>query len=275
MGEQAMEGADDAAPREAQGAPRRLSRHRIGRRIGQLLLAALLVALLVWGAMFLRSFVLLPRTAQQEASDGYALMTEEFTRLAAADAELLDAEFGPVLGAERTLHCAVEPADSGWFTVDHLNQCILREIEVRAVPEEVTDPRPRAEAVLGDADAWQAEPGYLDLEEESCSLAAQARLAADEAIPVALPDISLAAVVVSEKGELDSCLADPGPGARALGSMTVQAPGSTLTEVPDGTRLLVVVREARISSSSLGCLPLPVFCEPAVSEPQLPAVLDR
>lgn len=275
MGEDVTERADGAERSGAGEAPRRSMRRRIVRRIGQALLAAVLVVLLIWGVMFLRAFVLLPRTAQQEASDGYELITEEFTRLAAADAELLDAAFGPALGTERTVHCAVEPADSGWFTVDHYNECALREIELRAVPEDVSDPGARAGALLGEAEAWQGEAEHLVVGEEGCTVAGESRLPADAAVPVNQPDIALAAVVVAEPGDLDSCLTDPGPSARALGSATAEVPGSSLAAIPDGARLLVVVREARISSSSLGCLPLPVFCEPAVSEPRLPDPLDR
>lgn len=274
MGEQVMESTERAERPGAGQAPHRPVHRRLGRRAGRVLLVAALVALLIWGVMFLRVLVLLPHTAQQEASEGYELIAEEFAGLAAADAELLEAEFGPALSIERTVHCAVEPSDSGWFTVDHHNRCTLREIELHAVPEGVDDPGARASALLGEAEAWQGEAGYLIGGEESCAVAGQSRVPADDAVPVNRPNISLAAVVVAEPGGLDSCLTDLGPSARALGSATAEVPGSSTT-IPDGARQLAVVREARISSSSLGCLPLPVFCEPAVSEPQLPDVLDR
>ncbi|SLN05215.1 hypothetical protein FM106_30140 [Brachybacterium faecium] len=146
--------------------------------------------------MFLRALVLLPRTAQAEASQGYELMSEEFTRLSGADAEALDADVGAPLGTVRTVTCAVEPSDRGGFVADHRNDCTLREPEVRAVPQDAPEAADRAANRLRDA---------------------------------------------------------PAP--------------------PDGARLLVVVRLARISSSSLGCLPLPVVCEPTADEPQLPDAL--
>ena len=146
--------------------------------------------------MFLRALVLLPRIAQAEASQGYELMSEEFTRLSGADAEALDAEVGAPLGTVRTVTCAVEPSDRGGFVADHRNDCTLRRLEVRAVAQDAPEAADRAANRLRDA---------------------------------------------------------PSP--------------------PDGARLLVVVRHARISSSSLGCLPLPVFCEPTADEPQLPDAL--
>lgn len=275
MGEQVMESTVSAERPGAGQAPHRPVHRRLGRRAGRVLLVAALVVLLIWGVMFLRVLVLLPHTAQQEASEGYELTAEEFAGLAAADAELLEAEFGPALSIERTVHCAVEPADSGWFTVDHHNRCTLREVELRAVPESVDDPGARASALLGEAEAWQGEAGYLIGGEESCAVAGQSRLPADGTVPGSAPNLSLAAVVVEEPGDLDSCLTDLGPSARALGSATAEVPGGSAAAGPDGTRLLALVREARISSSSLGCLPLPIFCEPAVSEPRLPDVPDR
>src|SRR5699024_12037871 len=56
------------------------------------------------------------------------------------------------------------------------------------------------------------------------------------------------------------------PTARALGAISAEDPSSTEPTVPEGARLLVVVREARVSSSPLGCLPLPLFCESPRSE---------
>ena len=146
--------------------------------------------------MFLRALVLLLHIAQAEASQGYELMSEEFTRLSGADAEALDAEVGAPLGTVRTVTCAVEPSDRGGFVADHRHDCTLRRLEVRAVAQDAPEAADRAANRLRDA---------------------------------------------------------PSP--------------------PDGARLLVVVRHARISSSSLGCLPLPVFCEPTADEPQLPDAL--
>ena len=146
--------------------------------------------------MFLRALVLLPRIAQAEASQGYELMSEEFTRLSGADAEALDAEVGAPLGTVRTVTCAVEPSDRGGFVADHRHDCTLRRLEVRAVAQDAPEAADRAANRLRDA---------------------------------------------------------PSP--------------------PDGARLLVVVRHARISSSSRGCLPLPVYCEPTADEPQLPDAL--
>src|SRR5699024_660142 len=89
MGEQGTAAADGAGP-SGGGAPgRRPAGRRIGRRVGQVLLALVLVALLIWGILFFRVLVLLPRTAQEQADQGYELMLKEFTRLAAADADVL------------------------------------------------------------------------------------------------------------------------------------------------------------------------------------------
>src|SRR5699024_3360949 len=111
MGEKGTAAADGAGP-SGGGAPgHRPAGRRIGRRVGQVLLALVLVALLIWGILFFRVLVLLPRTAQEQAAQGYELMLKEFTRLAAADADVLDAEFGAPLGTLRTVTCSVEPSE--------------------------------------------------------------------------------------------------------------------------------------------------------------------
>lgn len=270
MGEQGTAAADGAGP-SGGGAPgRRPAGRRIGRRVGQVLLAFVLVALLIWGILFFRVLVLLPRTAQEQADQGYELMLKEFTRLAAADADVLDAEFGAPLGTLRTVTCSVEPSDRGWFVAEHRNDCSLRELEVRAVPDGGHDAGARAASLLEAGRAWQAEPGHLLTAESSCETADEARIPADSDVPVAQPSIDLAALVADDLDALDPCLQDSGPTARTLGALSVQDPSSTEPTVPDGTRLLVVVREARISSSPLGCLPLPLFCEPPTDQPRLP-----
>lgn len=273
MGEESTAGVGGAGPTELGAGRRRPDRRRIGRRFGQVLLALLLVALLIWGAMFLRVLILLPRTAQHQANQGYELMLEEFTRLAAADAAVLDEEFGAPLGTVRTVACSVEPSDSGWFVADHRNDCSLRELEVRAVPEAEQDAAVRAASLLKQSQTWQGEAGYLLAAESRCEQAGEVRVPADDSVPVAQPSIDLAALVVEDLDALDPCLRDRVPGARTLGAITVQDPDSTEPTVPQDARLLVVVREARISSSSLGCLPLPVFCEPPTDEPQFPDAL--
>ncbi|WP_394215307.1 hypothetical protein [Brachybacterium vulturis] len=245
-------------------------RRRIGRRIGQVLLALLLVALLIWGLMFLRVYVLLPRTAQREANQGYELMLEEFAQLAAADAEVLDAEFGAPLGTVRTVACSVEPSDRGWFVADHRNDCSLRELEVRAVTGDEQDAVERTVSLLEAEQAWQGDAGYLPAAESSCAPAGDVRIPADDGVPVPQSSTDLAALVVEDLDDLDSCLHDHGPSARTLGAITAQDPRSTVPAAPEDARLLVIVREARISSSSLGCLPLPLFCQPATDQPQLP-----
>ncbi|MDN5822438.1 MAG: hypothetical protein L0H39_13255, partial [Brachybacterium sp.] len=242
----------------------------IGRRIGQVVLALLLVALLVWGVMFLRVFVLLPRTAQHEASEGYELMLEEFAQLATADADVLDAKFGAPLGTVRTVVCSVEPSDRGWFVADHRNGCSLRELEVRAVPAGGQSTAEQAGSLLEEEQAWQADAGYLLAAESPCVPVGEARVPADDGVPVPQPSIDLAALVVEDLDELDSCVSAHGPSARTLGAITAQDPRSTVPTVPEDARLLVVVREARLSSSSLGCQPLPIFCQPATDQPQLP-----
>lgn len=278
MGEQSRAGADGTGPSGAGETERwpfgSSRRGRIGRRIGQVLLALLLVSLLVWGVMFLRVFVLLPRTAQDEASEGYELMLEEFAQLAAADAAVLDPEFGAPLGTVRTVDCAVDSSDRGWFVADHRNDCSLREIEVRGVPEGATDPAVRATALLDEVEAWQGDPGYLFTADAQCTGAGESRLPADDRVPVNLPNIDLAAVVVADLDALDSCLDDYSRSPRTLERTTFQDQRGSAPTVPDGTQLLIVVRDARISSSSMGCLPLPMFCQPAVTAPQLPAGLD-
>src|SRR5699024_3152680 len=135
MGEQSTAAADgaDASGRGAQG--RRSPGRRVGRRVGQVLLALVLVALLIWGISFFRVLVLLPRTAQEQAYHVYEHVLEEFTRVVAADADVLDAEFGAPLGTLRTVTCSVEPSDRGWCVAEHRNDCSLREFEVRAVPD--------------------------------------------------------------------------------------------------------------------------------------------
>src|SRR5699024_5421956 len=156
MGEQGTAAADGAGP-SGGGAPgRRPAGRRIGRRVGQVLLALVLVALLIWGIGLFRVLGPLPRAAQgqagrraadglqarpaqEQADQGYEHVLEEFTRLAAADAEVLDAEFGAPLGTLRTVTCSVEPSDRGWFVAEHRNDCSLRELEVRAVPDGVHD----------------------------------------------------------------------------------------------------------------------------------------
>ena len=64
MGEQGTAGVDGSVPpgdgSTAAGPETAARRRRIGRRIGQVLLALLLVALLIWGVMFLRVHVLVP-----------------------------------------------------------------------------------------------------------------------------------------------------------------------------------------------------------------------
>lgn len=277
MGERGMAGAGTAWPAGVGTANRGLQgpgRRRIGRRIGQILLALLLVALLLWGAMFLRVLVLLPRDAQEQANQGYELMLAEFTQLAAADAEVLDAKFDAPLGTLRTVVCSVEPSDSGWFVADHRNDCSLRELEVRAVPEDAQDAAERADAQLEETQTWQRESGYLLPAETPCEQAGEARIPADDSVPVTQPSIDLAALVVDDLDALDSCVRDHGPSARTLGAITAQDPRSSAPTPPEGARLLVVVREARISSSSLGCLPLPLFCQPPVDQPQLPDALN-
>src|SRR5699024_2111436 len=119
--------------------------------------------------------------------------------------------------------------------------------------------------------AWQAEPGHLLTAGSSCETADEARIPADSDVPVAQPRIDLAALVADDLDALDPCLQDSGPTARTLGALSVQDPSSTEPTVPDGTRLLVVVREPRPSSCPRGCLPLPLFCEPPTDQPRLPA----
>lgn len=274
MGEQGTAGVDGSVPpgdgSTAAGPETAARRRRIGRRIGQVLLALLLVALLIWGVMFLRVHVLLPRTAQREANQGYELMLEEFAQLAAADAEVLDAEFGAPLGTVRTVAFSVEPSDRGWFVADHRNDCSLRELEVRAVTAVEQDAVERAASLLEEEHVWQGDAGYLLAAEPSCATAGEARIPADDGVPVPQPSIDLGALVVEDLDELDPCVSDHGPSARTLGAITAQDPRSTVPTVPEDARLLVVVREARLSSSSLGCLPLPLFCQPATDQPQLP-----
>ncbi len=230
----------------------------------------MLVVLLIWGVLFFRVLVLLPRTAQEQADQGYELVLKEFTRLAAADAEVLDAEFGAPLGTLRTVTCSVEPSDRGWFVAEHRNDCSLREFEVRAVPDGEHGAGAQSASLLEESAAWQAEPGHLLTAESSCEAVGEARIRADDDIPVAQPSIDLAALVVDDLDALDSCVRDVGPTARALGAISAEDPSSTEPTVPEGARLLVVVREARVSSSPLGCLPLPVFCESPTDQPRLP-----
>ena len=270
MGEQSTTATDGADPsgRGAQG--RRSPGRRVGRRVGQVLLALVLVALLIWGISFFRVLVLLPRTAQEQADQGYEHVLEEFTRLAAADAEVLDTEFGAPLGTLRTVTCSVEPSDRGWFVAEHRNDCSLREFEVRAVPDGEHGAGAQSASLLEESAAWQAEPGHLLTAESSCEAVGEARIRADDDIPVAQPSIDLAALVVDDLDALEPCLRDSGPTARTLGAISVEDPSSTEPTVPDGTRVLVVVREATTSSSPLGCLPLPVFCESPTDQPRLP-----
>ncbi|ATG51360.1 hypothetical protein CFK38_07335 [Brachybacterium vulturis] len=246
---------------------------RIGRRIGQMLLALLLVFLLIWGLLFLRALVLRPHAAQQEATAGLEWARAELAGLSAEDAAALDAEFGQRLGTTRTVHCGVEPSDAGWWTVDHRNTCTLREIEVRAVPAAMEEPAGVATALLADVSAWQGEPAYLVVPDPRCDPAAEARVEADAQSAPFRSDIDLAAVVVEGLPALrEGCLDEPGPSHRAVGAVSLELPESAPPAEGAGARL-VVVREARLSDTSLGCLPLPIFCQPAVDEPQLPDAL--
>lgn len=241
---------------------------RLGRRIIQVVLAVAVVMLLIWALMFLRAFVLLPHAAQQEATTGLQHARENLEQLAADDADVLDAEVGAPSGTVRTISCAVGPVDQGWFVDDHLNQCTLLEMEIRQVPEGA-DATAGIAGELSEVEAWQGKDAFL-LDTDSCEEIAGSRTAADERIPVSSPQVSLAVVRVGSLDALDECLRDPGPSARSLDAETLSDPTSTQPDVAEDAELLVVVRSLRISNSSLGCLPLPVFCQPATTTVQMP-----
>ncbi|MGP9538888.1 hypothetical protein ACT3SP_12810 [Brachybacterium sp. AOP43-C2-M15] len=253
-------------------------RRRMRRLLARLVLGLLLVIALVLSLMLLRVHLLLPRTAQQEATEGYERASSAFADLAAADAAALDDEFGAPLGTSRTVACSVGTAEQGWFVVDHLNTCVLREVETRAQSGALEDSAARAAQLLSGVPAWQEQEGYLlspdPSTEESggsaCASVVESRLPADDGVSGREESIDLAAVVLADPGSLDPCLRGMSAGGRALEESIVEVPNGAEEIDTDGGGALVVVRETRLSSTSLGCLPLPLFCEPATTTPRLP-----
>jgi hypothetical protein len=79
------------------------------------------------------------------------------------------------------------------------------------------------------------------------------------------------AVVDDLRALYEDCVDEPGPSLRGIGAETLELPQSAPLPDASGPRL-VVVREVRLASSDLGCLPLPMACEPAVAAPRLPEV---
>ena len=243
---------------------------RIGRRIGLVLLARLLALLLIWALMFLRVLVWRPHVAQQEATAGLERARSELDRLAAADGAALNERFGAPLGTTRTVLCELGRVESGWWVVGHSNSCTLREVEVRAVPEDRPGPAREAIRLLADVPAWEGERyGGLIRAGATCAPAAATRVEVEQP---GLSDVQLAAVAVEDLGALhEDCVEEAGASARAIDAAGAALPESAPPADTPGDRL-VVVREVGFSHTELGCLPVPLVCEPAVSEARLPDI---
>lgn len=240
------------------------------RRGARILLALLLVAVLLWGALFLHATVLRPRAAQQEAADGLALAETDLDALAQTDAAALDPAFGAPVGRSRTLQCSLEPSDQGWFVADHQQRCVVHEQEVRVVPAGLADPSAASGALLEDEAGWTGEAGPLVLAGTDCTIVGEDSAPADERLEVAGPEIHRAALLVEDLAEVDECLRQAGPSSRALDSAARELAATPVPSDASGQRLLVIVRQEQITSTSLGCLPLPLFCEPPVTSVRMP-----
>lgn len=240
------------------------------RRGVRILLALLLVGVLLWGAMFLRATVLRPRAAQQEAADALALAEADLDALAQEDAAALDPELGAPVGSTRTLQCALEPSDRGWFVADHQQRCVVHEVEVRVVPQDLADPAARSGALLEDEAGWVQEAGPLVLAGTDCTIVGEASAPADEQLEVMTPEVHRAALLVDDLDGVEGCLDPDAPSSRALDSASRELASTPVPADASGQRLLVIVRQELITNTSLGCLPLPLFCEPPVSSVQMP-----
>lgn len=240
---------------------------------GRVVLALLLVALLIWAGLFTRVFLWLPWSAQKEANTGLHAAMADLPPLVDADAEALDPEFGEPVVTKRFVDCRVYPADRGWFVADHKQNCHLWEIEHRVVPEDAASPVDAAAEQLQQVDAWAEAEGMTPRERETCTLVAESAAPASEQIPVWSKEVRLFAVVSTGPDGFRECVPTPGKGIRDLDAVIVDDPNADRTDaaVPADAQQLVIVRQVWISNSSLGCLPLPVFCEPATTDVRPPS----
>lgn len=255
-------------------------RRGLGRRIGIVLCAIVLVVALIWGVALVQVTLLLPRNAQRDATAGLAAGVAELADLAAADAAILDEEFGEPVGAERRLRCAIHPVDSGWFTSDHRQRCTLIEVEYREVPVGPTDQRlTAAEAAaltLRSVDSWSegdGATGELLGDDGTCQevLRSEVDSSGDgHGFPIDDPEADLHAVLVTDPAAVEDCALPYLISARLLDERTITDPSASAPELPDGAVSLVIVRSMKVSSSSLGCLPLPVFCQPPTTSVRMP-----
>lgn len=240
------------------------------RRAARILLAVILVGVLLWGAMFLRATVLRPRAAQQEATGALALAEADLDALAQEDAAALDPELGAPVGRTRTLQCALEPTDQGWFVADHRQRCTVHEVEVRAVPLDLADPSARTGALLEQEAGWEQESGPLVLAGTDCTIVGEDSVPADDQLEVMIPEVHVAALLVDDLDEVEGCLDPDAPSLRALDSDSRELASTPVPADASGQHLLVIVRQELITNTSLGCLPLPMFCEPPVSGVRMP-----
>ncbi|MGY5766661.1 hypothetical protein ACXET9_15875 [Brachybacterium sp. DNPG3] len=264
------------------------SRRRLRKRIGIMLCAVLLVAVLIWAVALAQVTLVLPYAAKRDAEAGLSAGMKELERLAGEDAAALDATFGAPIGAERTLRCTIDRIDSGWFTTDHRQRCELLEIEYRRVPAEPADAplttEESAARLLGATGAWSDEsagtPGEKLDDQGACrqvlGATADLRRAGPRGggMPIEHPEARLHAVVLTDPRSAVDCAAPfrggrPPVDERTITDDRMHAPDDldSLAGIP----LLVVARSVRVSSSSLGCLPLPVFCEPPTTHVRMPA----
>lgn len=241
------------------------------RRAAKILLALLLVSVLLWGVMFLRATVLRPNAAQQEAADALALAESDLDTLAQVDATALDQELGAPVGRTRTLACTLEPTDQGWFVAGHRQRCEVHEVEVRVVPSDLADPETRSGALLEEA-GWEPEHGPLALTGTECAIVGEDSVPADEHLDVMTPETHLAALLVDDLTEVEDCLSMDVPTSRSLDASSRELASTPVPADAAGQRLLVIVRQELITNTSLGCLPLPLFCESPITSVRMPDV---
>ena len=186
---------------------------------------------------------------------------------------MLDPVFGPPVVTIQEVDCEIAPRDRGWILAEHAQDCHLWELEYPTVPADVDDPEGAVLAQLEDTPAWSAAPQASSGQRTGCREIAESSVPANENIPVRNRQVRLFATTTATPDGYLPCVPRSGNAHRSLGELTVTDPAATISraDLPEGVELLVIVREVWISSSSLGCLPLPPFCEPATTTVRPPA----
>lgn len=244
---------------------------RILRALAKVAPGVVVLILVIWAGLFFRVLVILPSAAEDDATTGLQAALAELPPLAQADASVLDPDYGPPVATRREVDCAVEPSDQGWFVADHTQSCRLWELEYRVVP--AGESAGTAAEQLRGTPAWSEAGSATPRQRDTCTLAAESWVPASENIPVWSREVRMHAVVTTDPDGYRDCVHRQASTGRTLDSRTVTDPATEgqRIDVPEGTELLVIVREVWISTSSLGCLPLPLFCQPATTSVRPPA----